>query len=166
MTTTEYLASVPAVKQLVWMHNVLSHVKFRPEYANATIEVKFERVKGEKLDTFVTFTLADGTVTRLSSGKGQGDLNGVQTKWPEARKAFLALAALAKEEKKEEASVAEAAAPAKPKAKAARKAKASKTVPAEEVAPEVVQAAIEKVFEDAKDVPFMPDPEDVSDLDA
>ena len=69
-----------------------------------------------------------------------------------------------KEEKKEEAPVAEAAAPAKPKAKRARKAKASKAVAAEEVAPEVVQAAIEKVFEDAKDVPFMPDPEDVSDL--
>ena len=63
-----------------------------------------------------------------------------------------------------ETPVAEAAAPAKPKR--ARKAKAPKAVAAEEVAPEVVQAAIEKVFEDAKDVPFMPDPEDVSDLDA
>ena len=165
MTTTEYLASAPAVKQLVWMHNVLSHVKFRPEYANATIEVKFERVKGEKLDTFVTFTLADGTVTRLSSGKGQGDLNGVQTKWPETRKAFLALAAQAKE-KKEEAPVAEAAAPAKPKAKAARKAKAPKAAPAEEFTTAQVEAAVAKVYEDAKDIPFMPDPEDVSDLDA
>ena len=162
MTTTEYLASAPAVKQLVWMHNVLSHVKFRPEYANATIEVKFERVKGEKLDTFVTFTLADGTVTRLSSGKGQGDLNGVQTKWPETRKAFLALAAQAKEEKP----VAEAAVPAKPKAKAARKAKAPKAAPAEEFTTAQVEAAVAKVYEDAKDIPFMPDPEDVSDLDA
>ena len=71
-----------------------------------------------------------------------------------------------KEEKKKEAPVAEAAAPAKPKAKRARKAKAPKAVPAEEIAPAQVQAAIEKVFEDAKDVPFMPDPEDVSDLDA
>lgn len=68
--------------------------------------------------------------------------------------------------KEEEAPVAEAAAPAKPKAKRARKAKAPKAVPAEEIAPAQVQAAIEKVFEDAKDVPFMPDPEDVSDLDA
>lgn len=67
-----------------------------------------------------------------------------------------------KEEKPVETPVAEAAAPAKPKR--VRKAKTSKAVPAEEVAPEVVQAAIEKVFEDAKDVPFMPDPEDVSDL--
>jgi len=78
-------------------------------------------------------------------------------------------AAPVKEEKKApvpETPVAEAAAPAKPKAKRARKAKAPKAVAAEEVAPEVVQAAIEKVFEDAKDVPFMPDPEDVSDLDA
>lgn len=74
------------------------------------------------------------------------------------------VAAPVKEEKPAEAPVAEAAAPAKPKR--ARKAKAPKAVPAEEVAPEVVQAAIEKVFEDAKDVPFMPDPEDVSDLDA
>lgn len=71
-----------------------------------------------------------------------------------------------KEEKPVETPVAEAAAPAKPKAKRARKAKTPKAVAAEEVAPEVVEAAVAKVFEDAKDVPFMPDPEDVSDLDA
>ena len=75
-----------------------------------------------------------------------------------------AAAAPVKEEKPVETPVAEAAAPAKPKR--ARKAKAPKAVAAEEVAPEVVQAAIAKVYEDAKDVPFMPDPEDVSDLDA
>ncbi len=50
-----------------------------------------------------------------------------------------------------ETPVAEAAAPAKPKAKRAKKAKTA------EVAPEVVQAAIEKVFEDAKDVTFTPE---------
>lgn len=65
-----------------------------------------------------------------------------------------------------ETPVAEAAAPAKPKAKRARKAKAPKAVPAEEIAPAQVKAAIAKVYEDAKDIPFMPDPEDVSDLDA
>ena len=74
-------------------------------------------------------------------------------------------AAPVKEEKPvTETPVAEAAAPAKPKR--ARKAKTPKAVPAEEVAPEVVEAAIAKVYEDAKDIPFMPDPEDVSDLDA
>lgn len=51
-----------------------------------------------------------------------------------------------------EAPVAEAAAPAKPKA--TKRIKKAKTA---EVAPEVVQAAIEKVFEDAKDVPFTPE---------
>lgn len=172
MTTTEYLANAPADKHTAWMHGILSHIKFSPAYAEATLEVTFNRVKGEALDTFAVFTLADGTVTRLSSGHGKGDLNGNLTPWPEARKAFKALVAPAEEVKapapkaKEEKPVKEAAAPAKPKAKRARKAKAPKAVAAEEVAPEVVQAAIEKVFEDAKDVPFMPDPEDVSDLDA
>ena len=99
MTTTELLATPATDKHLSWMHGVLSHVKFRPEYANATLELTYNRVKGETLDSFAVFTLADGTVTRLSSGHGKGDLNGVQAPWPETRKAFLALAALPKEAK-------------------------------------------------------------------
>lgn len=50
-----------------------------------------------------------------------------------------------------ETPVAEAAAPAKPKAKRARKAKTA------EVPPEQVEAAIAKVYEDAKDIPFTPE---------
>lgn len=73
-------------------------------------------------------------------------------------------AAPVKEEKPVETPVAEAAAPAKPKR--ARKAKTPKAVPDEEFTPAQVEATIAKVYEDAKDVPFMPDPEDVSDLDA
>ena len=158
MTTTELLATPATDKHLSWMHGVLSHVKFRPEYANATLELTYNRVKGETLDSFAVFTLADGTVTRLSSGHGKGDLNGVQAPWPETRKAFLALAALpkeakapkakAKEEKPAEALVAEAAAPAKPKR--ARKAKAPKTedlVPeAEAFDAETVERALHSVF--------------------
>ena len=124
MTTTEFISAPVADKHLAWITKVLAKTKFAQDYLDADISVKYEPVKGEPLDTFVVFRLADGTVTHLSTGSGKGDLNGATAPWRETRKAFYALVAPAAEAKAEEP-VAEAAAPAKPKAKA-KKAKAVK----------------------------------------
>lgn len=144
MTTTDYLAAPVADKHLAWITNVLTKTKFSQDYLAADISVKYERVKGEKLDTFVEFKLANGTVTRLATGSGLGNLNGTQTKWAETRKAFAALVAPAAEPVKEEP-VAEAAAPKKPKAKkTAKSAKASvKTAPAADKTIAEVEAVLE-----------------------
>ena len=158
MTTTEFISAPVADKHLAWITKVLAKTKFSQDYLAADISVKYEPVKGEPLDTFVVFTLADGTVTRLSTGSGKGDLNGVAAPWRETHKVFAALVAPAaeakatiKEKPAKEEPVAEAAAPAKPKAKA-KKAKA-KAVKKDKVLAEAEALLADEPMADPADIP-------------
>lgn len=94
MTTTEYLANPNTDKHLAWMNGTLAKMKFNDSYANADLKVEFNRVKGETFDTFLTFTLADGTVTTFATGKSRASLNGGEMKFTkDVMKEFRALVA-------------------------------------------------------------------------
>ena len=161
MTTTEFISAPVADKHLAWITKVLAKTKFAQDYLAADISVKYKPVKGEPLDTFVVFTLDDGTVTRLSTGSGKGDLNGAVAPWRETRKAFAALVAPAaetkatvKEKPAKEEPVAEAAAPAKPKAKAAQpKAKKAKAVKKDKVLAEAEALLADEPMADPAELP-------------
>lgn len=180
MTITEFLTgnTIPADAITAWTDrkgNAPDHVTARCGFLRKHL-AKF--VKDNPIPEDTAITVARRKIATFGIGEllVAGDKTFAAVAGAFRVGIVLAEAAAPVKEEKEEASaaevpatetpVAEAAAPAKPKAKRARKAKAPKAVPAEEIAPAQVKAAIAKVYEDAKDIPFMPDPEDVSDLDA